>query len=467
MIFPIILSGGMGTRLWPFSRKLQPKQLMSFGDDATLLQDTARRLQGVQGACSPVVICNESHRFIVAEQLRGMGLTNSEVILEPEGRNTAPAIALGALHAMNRDPDAILLVMPADHRIDELDRFQQAVARAVMLARSGHLVVFGVTPRGPETGYGYLRRGDALGVDSYAVRAFVEKPDQATAESYLRSGEYAWNSGMFVFQAREYLNVLGTFEPEMVKYATQAYQNKSSDPDFVRVDGDAFGRCPSNSIDYAVMEKASNVAMVTLDCRWNDLGAWSSVWEEYPKDEDGNVLMGEAMALDSEDTLVCSTTRLVSVVGVKDLAVVETGDAVLVVSKAQDQGVKELVAQLSDSDVVHAHLTVHRPWGSYSRLGEADGFQVKRIVVKPGASLSLQKHHKRSEHWVIVKGVGRITNGDDVFDLGHSGHTFIPTGAVHRLENPGEVDLELIEVQLGAYLGEDDIVRLEDVYGRS
>ena len=440
---------------------------MSFGDEVTLLQDTARRLQGVDGASEPMVICNESHRFIVAEQLRGLGLRNSAVLLEPEGRNTAPAIALGALHALAQDPDATVLVMPADHRIDEVERFQKAVEQAVTLAQSDHLVVFGVTPRGPETGYGYIQRGESLGSGTYAVRAFVEKPDQATAEQYVRAGDYAWNSGMFVFRAQQYMDVLAQFEPDMVRWATEAYDKQTVSSDFIRVDAEAFAQCPSNSIDYAVMEKASNVAMVTLECRWNDLGAWSSVWEEYPKDGQGNVLMGNAVALDAEGSLVCATTRLVSVVGVRDVAVVETGDAVLVVAREHDQAVKELVAQLADTDVVDAHLTVHRPWGSYARLGEADGFQVKRIVVKPGASLSLQKHHQRSEHWVVVRGVGRVTNGDQVFDLGHSGHTFIPTGAIHRLENPGDEMLELIEVQLGDYLGEDDIVRFDDRYGRS
>lgn len=466
MIFPVILSGGMGTRLWPFSRKLQPKQLMGFGGDSTLLQDTALRIQGLSGAASSLVICNDVHRFVVAEQLRAIGCDDAKLILEPMGRNTAPAIAIGALQALTQSEDAILLVMPADHQIDGLARFQAAVQRGAELAEAGHLVVFGVDPRGPETGYGYVRRGDSLTRDAFSVAEFVEKPDFETAQKYVASGAYAWNSGMFLFRASRFLEVLAEHQPDMMKWSQAAFDGRTESEEFIRLDAESFGQCPADSIDYAVMERAENVAMVTLDCRWNDLGAWSSVWDDLEKDENGNALVGDAVAVSSTESLVFSTSRLVSVVGVNDLAVIETGDAVLVVAKGQDQDVKALVHQLSEREEINAHLTVRRPWGSYTRLREMEGFQVKRIVVKPGAILSLQKHYHRSEHWVVVKGTGRITNGDDVFELTHSGHTYIPAGTVHRLENPGSVDLEIIEIQLGEYLGEDDIVRLEDRYGR-
>ena len=466
MIVPVILSGGMGTRLWPFSRELQPKQLMGFSGEYTLLQDTAARLHGLLESGPPIVVCNDAHRFVVAEQLRAIDVRGAEIVLEPMGRNTAPAIAIGALRAMERSEDALILVMPADHRIGDVPAFQAAVRLGADYAAKDEFVVFGVTPTGPETGYGYIRNAGLLGEQVHRVAEFVEKPDLETAQSYVSSGAYSWNSGMFLMKASTYLRVLAEFEPDMARYSQLAYSGRSESTDFVRLDEEAFGKCPSNSIDYAVMERAERVAVVALDCQWNDLGAWRSVWEDAEKDAQGNALIGDALALETSNSLVFSTHRMVTAVGMDNVAVVETSDAVLVVDKSQDQLVKALVSQLKGREEVHAHLTVERPWGSYTRLREQEGFQVKRIVVKPGASLSLQKHHHRSEHWVIVRGVGRITNGEDVFELGHSGHTYIPKGAVHRLENPGTELLELIEVQLGEYLGEDDIVRLEDRYGR-
>jgi mannose-1-phosphate guanylyltransferase len=466
LIVPVILSGGMGTRLWPISRKLQPKQLMGFGAERSLLQETAARLGGLHEADAPIVVCNEAHRFVVAEQLRELGCEGAAIVLEPTGRNTAPAIAIGALQALSHSEDAILLVMPADHQMSGLDRFHSAVTRGVALAKADKLVVFGIAPRGPETGYGYVRRGEDLGQDAYAVAEFVEKPTLETARRYLDSGAYAWNSGIFLFRARTYLDCLTAFEPEMARWCEAAFDGRSDSGDFIRLDEDSFSQCPSNSIDYAVMEQADNVAMVTLDCAWSDLGSWSAVWEASEKDGAGNALIGEVLAIDTTNTLVFSSERLVAAVGVDNLAIVETGDAVLVVSKDTDQDVKTLVSQMLERPEVDAHLTVRRPWGSFTRMGERAGFQVKRIVVKPGASLSLQKHQHRSEHWVVVRGTGRVTNDGAVFELGHSGHTYIPAGAVHRLENPGTEDLEIVEVQLGAYLGEDDIVRLEDRYGR-
>jgi mannose-1-phosphate guanylyltransferase/mannose-6-phosphate isomerase len=466
LIVPVILSGGMGTRLWPFSRNLQPKQLMAFGGESTLLQDTASRLNGLKGASAPIVVCNEAHRFVVAEQLRSMGCTGAEVVLEPVGRNTAPAIAVGAHQALSRSQDAVLLVMPADHRIGVPQSFWAAIQRGMLLANQGWLVVFGITPEHPETGYGYIRSGAALDDVASEVDAFVEKPDLRTAKEYLASGDYLWNSGLFLFKASAYLEALKAFEPEMFLHSKAAYEGRSQSDDFIRLDEEAFGRCPANSIDYAVMERSEQVAVVPLDCDWTDLGAWSAVWEDAKKDAQGNALIGDATALKTRNTLVYATHRLVTAVGVEDVAIVETGDAVLVVGLKEDQAVKQLVATLHGREEVHAHLTVRRPWGSYTRLGEQDGFQVKRIVVQPGAILSLQKHQHRSEHWMVVSGVARVTNGDEVFDLSAPKHTFIPAGTVHRLENVGNVPLELIEVQLGDYLGEDDIIRLEDRYGR-
>jgi len=440
---------------------------MGFGGKRTLLQDTVHRIEGLSEANFPLVICNASHRFVVAEQLRAMNCGNAGIILEPMGRNTAPAIAIGALEALQKSEDAVLLVMPADHQIENIAAFHQAVARGMSLAKDGHLVVFGIAPRGPETGFGYVRSGASLGTGAYVVQEFVEKPDLATARTYVDSGRYTWNSGMFLFTARTFLETLKVHQPEMMKWTQAAFDARETSDDFIRIGEEAFGQCPADSIDYAVMEHADNVAMVELDCGWNDLGAWSAVWDDLEKDKDGNAIVGDGVAVNASDNLVFSTSRLVSVVGVQNLAVIETGDAVLVVSKDQDQAVKDVVGLLAEREEVDAHLTVRRPWGSYTRMGEQDGFQVKRIVVKPGAILSLQKHHHRSEHWMVVRGTARVTNGDDVFDLGHSGHTYIPAGAVHRLENPGQEDLEIIEVQLGDYLGEDDIVRLEDRYGRS
>ena len=469
MIVPIILSGGMGTRLWPFSRDLEPKQLAAFGGDQTLLQDTVARLEGLADCAAPIIVCNETHRFIVAEQLRVLGVERTQIFLEPMGRNTAPAIAVGALAALELHEDAAILVMPADHRIGELALFHEAVKRGVSRVEQGQLVAFGIPPRHPETGYGYIRCGRELSEECFHIAQFVEKPSLSLAEQYVASGDYFWNSGMFLFGARAYLEALEAFQPEMLVWSRRAYAQRTTTGPFEHLDAAAFEQCPSDSVDYAVMEHTESAAMVSLASPWSDLGSWSAVWEDGPKDEHGNSTHGEGRFVECKNSMIHASDRLVTAVGVEQVAIVETADAVLVVGMEKDQYVKELVQGLraGGREEVHAHMTVRRPWGSYTRLGEQEGFQVKRIVVTPGSSLSLQKHFRRAEHWVVVRGVARITNGDEVFERRAHEHTFIPMGTIHRLENPGDEDLEIIEVQLGDYFGEDDIVRLQDVYGRS
>ena len=465
-LIPVILSGGSGTRLWPLSRSHYPKQLHRLGPgEHTLLQETALRVSHLD---DPIVVCNEEHRFMVAEQLRSAGVNPAAILLEPTGRNTAPAIALAALQAQQSDPDAILAVFPADHAIKNLPAFHKALDQALEAANEGHLLTFGVVPHYPETGYGYMQ-SSAVGGPTRPVKRFVEKPDLATAGQYLASGAFFWNSGMFVFSAAAYLDALAEHQPAMLDACRLAFERAQSDLDFTRIDGDAFAACPSNSIDYAVMEQAKNVRMVPLDAGWSDIGNWHALWEISEQDEDGNALLGDVLALDSHNNLIRSADKLVVTIGIDDCVVVETPDALLVARRDRVQSVKEAVEQLSEAGREEhlMHREVHRPWGSYDSIGRGDRYQVKRITVKPGASLSLQYHHHRAEHWVVVRGTADVQIGEQQQTLGENESVYIPIGAKHRLTNPGDTPLELVEVQSGSYLGEDDIVRLEDDFGRS
>jgi mannose-1-phosphate guanylyltransferase/mannose-6-phosphate isomerase len=466
-ILPVILSGGSGTRLWPASRSMYPKQLLPLVGEHTMLQATALRINGLEGAAeSCLIVSNESHRFSVAEQMNAIEM-RSQIILEPEGRNTAPAVALAALHAVSHDDDTILLIMAADHVIKDIDAFQQAVADGVDAAKDGKLVTFGIVPTSPETGYGYVR-AKTSGNKPVSVEAFVEKPDAATAQSYLEDGNYFWNSGMFLFRAASYLEELELQAPEMLSVCRESMDSKTLDGDFIRPDAAKFSSCPSDSIDYAVMEKSQNSSMVPLDAGWSDVGSWSALQDVTATDEDGNSLGGDALAHNCKDTFIQAESRLVAAVGLSNVIVVETKDSVLVADKSQSQDVKELVDRLKagDRDETKLHRQVFRPWGSYDSIESAENFQVKRLIVKPGAVLSLQKHAHRSEHWVVVQGKARITKNEDEFDLNVNESTYISIGDVHRIANPFDEPVHIIEVQCGDYLGEDDIVRLEDNYGR-
>lgn len=470
MIIPVILSGGMGTRLWPLSRALYPKQLLPLVNENTMLQETVLRLDALEGYGPLCCICNEQHRFLVAEQLHEVARDLGGIILEPVGRNTAPAAAIAALHALSRFQDPELLLLPADHVIADSGALARAVASGREASISGALVTFGIRPKGPETGYGYIRAAleGVVGGSRYPVLEFVEKPDLATAESYVRSGAYFWNSGMFLFRADSFLEELERYHPDMLARCRQAYDRAVSDLDFLRLDAEAFAAVPADSIDYAVMEKTDRAVVVPLDAGWNDVGAWSALWELNRHDASANVLKGDVLVHDVRDSYIHSTNRLVAAVGIEGQIVVETPDAVLVASRDRAQEVKFIVQQLQDAGRIEAenHRRVYRPWGSYETIDLAERFQVKRIVVKPGAALSLQMHHHRAEHWVVVKGTALITVGDRQVTLGEDQSTYIPLGTFHRLENPGKIPLELIEVQTGSYLGEDDIVRVDDRYGR-
>jgi mannose-1-phosphate guanylyltransferase/mannose-6-phosphate isomerase len=465
MLLPVVLSGGAGTRLWPLSRELFPKQLINLqGGDQTLLQATLSRTQGLPDLAPPIIVCNESHRFLVAEQVRSLGVSDARIALEPCARNTAPAIALAALVA---DPNALLLVLPADHVIQRPADFQSAVRRALPIAEAGSLVTFGVVPESPETGYGYIRCGAAQG-EAFEIAEFVEKPDRARAESFLAAGGYLWNSGMFLFKAGRYLEELARHAPAMLKAAKAAVAAAKSDLDFLRVEAAAFAASPSDSIDYAVMEKTDSAAVVPMDAGWSDVGSWSSLHESLERDGSGNALRGDVLAEDTTGSFVFSESRLVATVGLRDHVVVETKDAVLVAPKERVQDVKKLVERIKrEGRTEHQlHREVHRPWGSYDSIENGPRYQVKRLSVKPGASMSLQLHHHRAEHWIVVAGTARITRGDEVFMLEENQSTYIPLGVKHRIENPGKIELHIIEIQSGSYLGEDDIVRFEDVYGR-
>ncbi|GAB2555799.1 mannose-1-phosphate guanylyltransferase/mannose-6-phosphate isomerase [Rhodanobacter koreensis] len=470
MLIPLILSGGSGTRLWPISRKNLPKQFLALAGKGTLFQQTIARTQQLPDLSAPIVVASEDHRFLAADQLLEAGIDNATIVLEPLARNTAPAIALGALQAMQRNADALLLVLPADHLIGDTAGFVAAVKQALPLAEKGWLVTFGIRPDRPETGFGYIRRAEAIGSDGYRVEQFVEKPDQATAESYLADGGYDWNSGMFLFKATRYLEELAAHAPAMLAAVRNAHAKASVDLDFVRIDREAFALVPDNSIDYAVMEKTRHAAVIPVSCAWSDIGSWSALWLTGDKDAQGNLREGDTLSIDTRNSLLRSHDRhLVATVGIDDLIVVTTPDATLVAHRDAAQDVKRIVDQLKASGrSEHSlHRVVHRPWGSYDSLEAGSRFQVKRIVVKPGASLSLQKHHHRAEHWIVVSGTAEVTCDDKIFLLGENQSTYIPLGSVHRLRNPGKVSLELIEVQSGSYLGEDDIVRFDDVYGRA
>ncbi|KOR43681.1 mannose-1-phosphate guanyltransferase [Xanthomonas oryzae] len=464
-VLPIILSGGSGTRLWPLSRESYPKQFLPLVGDKSMLQSTWLRAAPV-AAHAPIVVANEEHRFMAAEQLQQLGVKPSAILLEPKGRNTAPAIAVAALEATRDGADPLLLVMPSDHVIQNEAAFQAAVTTAAAAAEQGKLVTFGIKPTAPETGYGYIKAGAGNGVS--AVERFVEKPDLATAQSYLASGEYYWNSGMFLFRASRYLEELRKFHPAIADACQKAWENGKRDADFTRLDKDAFAASPSDSIDYAVMEKTADAVVVPLDAGWNDVGSWSSLLDVSKQDAQGNAHHGDVIQLDCQNTYAYGS-RLIAMVGLEDVVVVETPDAVLVGHRDRIQEVKDVVSQIKTAGRSEAtwHRKVYRPWGAYDSIDMGQRHQVKRITVKPGAVLSLQMHHHRAEHWIVVSGTAEVTRGQEVLLLTENQSTYIPLGVTHRLRNPGKLPLELIEVQSGSYLGEDDIVRFEDTYGRA
>ncbi len=463
-IVPVILSGGSGTRLWPVSREAYPKQFLPLVGEDTMLQATWKRVAQIAGA-APIVVANQEHRFMAAEQLRECNVTPQALILEPIGRNTAPAIAIAALQALAGGNDALLLVLPSDHVVRDEKAFHDAVAQAAAAADTGKLVTFGIVPTAPETGYGYIKAAKGDGVRP--VERFVEKPDLDTARQYVSSGEYFWNSGMFLFKASRYLAELERLQPAILAASRAALEKASRDSDFIRLDADAFAASPNDSIDYAVMEKTADAAVVPLDAGWNDVGSWSALWEVSDKDSNGNAWHGDVIAVDCRNSYAYGS-RLITMVGLDDVVVVETDDAVFVGHKDRVQHVKEIVAQIKRDgrSEAAAHRKVYRPWGAYDSIDNGSRFQVKRITVKPGATLSLQMHHHRAEHWIVVSGTAEVTRGEEVILLTENQSTYIPLGVTHRLKNPGKLPLELIEVQSGSYLGEDDIVRFEDQYGR-
>lgn len=478
MILPVILSGGSGSRLWPVSREHYPKQFLNLHkDDVSLLQEAALRLGDVAGAGEPIIVCNEEHRFLVAEQMHQLGFKNSQIILEPCGRNTAPALALAALAAIETDASAELLVMPADHVIKDNHAFAAAVEKGQALSQNDKLVTFGITPTSAHTGYGYIKRGEAVS-EGFAVAAFVEKPSADVAEGYLASGDYLWNSGIFLFKASSYLEALKAHAPDILASCQDAYDQRAEDMDFLRVSEGAFAKCRNESIDYAVMEHTQQAAVVPMSPGWSDIGAWDALHALRSSDdkENGNAIHGDVMLYGTQNSLVYSESRLVAAVGVNNLVIVETDDAVLVADRHQAQDTKLIVNALKAAGrkEFQSHQQVYRPWGHYRTMVLTDSFQVKEIVVNPGGKLSLQMHHHRAEHWVVVQGTAKVTQGEghgDVsklrsFLLSEDESTYIPLGTVHRLENPGVIPLKLIEVQTGSYLGEDDIVRYNDEYGR-
>lgn len=471
MIIPVILAGGSGTRLWPLSRQHYPKQLLKLFGDRTMLQQTLLRLIGLPDLASPIVVCNVEHRFIVAEQLNEIGLSDSIIILEPIARNTAPALALAALQANAVEPSATLLVLSADHMIRNIDVFHAAVKVAIEAAEKGHLATFGVQPTHPEIGYGYIKTTKSASSvsGSFGVEQFVEKPNLETAEQYLAAGCYYWNSGMFVFKSDVFLKELSAHSPDVVAAAQQSRALAVRDLDFTRVDKDSFSLAPNISIDYALMEKSSNVVCVPLDAGWSDVGDWKSFWDVSEKDASGNSFIGDSIDIDSTNTLVFSQDKLVATLGVDNLMIINTPDAVLVADKSQAQHVKAIISQIEKQkrNEHMQHREVYRPWGCYDAIDDGDRYQVNRIRVKPGASLSLQLHHHRAEHWIVVKGTALVQKGEEITLLSENESTYIPIGIKHRLSNPGKIPLEVVEVQSGAYLEDNDIVRYEDSYGRS
>ena len=465
-MIPVILSGGSGTRLWPLSRRHYPKQFLPLVSNHTMIQETLLRLTGISGLKAPIAVCNEDHRFMMAEQLREIDVTPAAIILEPLGRNTAPAVALAALTATSEDD--VLLILPADHVIENVQAFQDAVGQAKLLAEQGYLVTFGIVPTEPETGYGYIKRSTEAVDAAYKVASFVEKPNLETAKAYLESGDYYWNSGMFAFKASSFLSELEKYNPDMLEKCQQALKAAKVDMDFVRLDKEIFATCPSDSIDYAVMEKTAKAVVIPMDAAWNDVGSWSALWDVTDKDALGNAIMGDVLTVDTSNSFIHAHSKLVSVVGLDNVIVVETADAVMIAAKDRVQDVKEIVDQLkaknrSEADI---HRKAYRPWGNYDLVDIGERHQTKRIIVKPGAKLSLQKHHHRAEHWIVVKGTALVTKGDEQILLSENESTYIPLGIVHCLENLGVIPLEIVEVQSGSYLGEDDIVRLNDQYGR-
>lgn len=462
----VVMAGGSGSRLWPLSRSLYPKQFLPLTDAQTMLQATLARVKGLLGT-ELMLICNEEHRFIAAEQIRQLGV-KADILLEPVGRNTAPAIALAALEATTKGDDPLLLVLAADHVIQNENEFRTVVSRSQSLAEKGSLVAFGIVATGPETGYGYIRRGTAQG-EGFAVAEFVEKPDLERATGYVKSGEYYWNSGMFLFKASRYLEELEKFRPDILDACRQALSETKPDMDFVRINEHAFAACPDESVDYAVMEKTDSAVVVPLDAGWSDVGAWSSLWDVTDKDANGNAVRGDVMTHNTRDCLIHSSNKLVATVGLKDVVIVETKDAVLVADKNQGQDVKKIVGQLkAEGRTEHKlHREVYRPWGKYDLIDNGERYQVKRITVNPGAKLSVQMHHHRAEHWIVVSGTATVLRNDEKMLVTENESVYLPVGSVHSLHNPGKISLELIEVQSGAYLGEDDILRFEDIYGRS
>lgn len=472
MILPVIMAGGTGSRLWPMSRELYPKQFLRLYGEQSMLQETVTRLNGL-GASEPLVICNEEHRFLVAEQLRQINRLSKNIILEPVGRNTAPAITLAALSAIDEGSDPLLLVLAADHVIENPEAFHQAVQNAISFAEQGKLVTFGIVPTGPETGYGYIQRGMELGSNAesiYRVQRFVEKPNLPTALQYLETGEYYWNSGMFLFRAKRFLEEMATFRPDILQACLKAIETLEPDEqqNFIRVDKESFSACPDESVDYAVMEKTTDAIVVPLDAGWNDIGSWAALWDVNNKNAAGNAVTGDVFTHNAENCYINTDEKLVAAIGVENLVIVNTKDAVLVIDKSQVQDVKKVVEYLKSAQrrEYRLHRESYRPWGRNDIVVNTPRYHVNRITVKPGGQFSLQMHHHRAEHWVILSGTARVTINDENFLLTENQSTFIPIGAQHRLENPGKIPLELLEIQSGSYLEDDDIVRTQDHYGR-